>query len=587
MPFELPVVADSAASPVTAVILGMKHYETGKQPMQQRTQLWPWWGRPVRDIAYARQFRHPSQAPAASVAVEPSASGAVAACAVSPKHSLAADSDVWLALSSLGNSLQQSLCAAAAFSYKNQAAGARQGSVAARLHRQKATAGMSDKASKAMLRAEEQQQQQQSELLLTAQGPVVSRPMLQLVSASVTAAELLWSAFMNCLAQRLLSDEWTGILYIRRARYDETPLKVRSRAPVAGSELSPHAKVLQSELSFYVLVRCSRTEEHLLFFGSVPCPLKLLDRTTAEVTKAAVTADVANLEDAVLQDRFPWKLRVATVDRYGANLRCERSILHDSEGWSKYTKPCDLHLAAQVLLKTTALAERDVSGLLNTCLSQQGAGVLQELQQCFQEVLRERLVVYYEAPPAGRLQEHRQEVLDLFLPVDLQQPSRTVLLRRYMISALFNGNYAREDAVEHYCTYGCCRDYDTTVRRFATFGVWSMLCSKCPRFPRSRWTNQPQSVSWGGLMASVHNLLQAVIAKFTEPLAQQRKKAQQSRAGAEELFPALPDLEAANPPVADEGQRQAHMDEQAGADELNMDDVDGGEDLLGCHSHSR
>ena len=535
--------------------------------------------------------------------------------AVLARHSLAVGSGVWLALKSVGSAVQRCISNAAQHSYEKQTAGNRLTSVPATMHRQKAAAMMSDKAIQAAIQSE----LVQTELVIGEAGPCVSRPMIQLVSASVNSAELLWSGFLNCLAQRLLSEEWKGILYLRRARCDETPLKIRTKAPVFGSELSPHAKILQSELSLFALVQNTTTKQHLLFFGSVPCPLKLLDRTTAEVTKAAVLADVMNVDDSALADRFQWRLRVATVDRYGANLKAERSILHDSVNsgvgssgdadseivgssgtgcldsgtgvtgggaWTKYTKACDLHIASQILLKTTALAERDISGLLSTSLSQQGAGVLQALQQCLQDVFRERLVLYYEAPPVGRIREHREQVVDLYLPLDIKRPSRTVLLRRYILAALFNGNYARHDVVEHYCVWGCCTDFDHTVKKFATFGVWSLLCAKCPRFPRSRWTNQPQSVAWGGLLAAVHNVLEPTIVKFTEP---SKKPQQVQPQGAQSLFPGLPDLDH-RPQLADEDDavRNEHVEEDQAqfldelGVEMNVADVEPGEAQSQC-----
>ena len=526
-----------------------------------------------RGIEYARQFRRAAQRSTSStdttVALVQSGDTAVASPA---QHSLAVESGVWGALAAIGSTIQQSIYNAAAFSYQHQTPENRLNSVAARLHRSKAVARMSDKATKAVLQAE----LRQSQLEVGPQGPTISRPMLQLVSASVSSAELLWTGFLNCLGRRLLSGEWKGILHMRRSRYDETPLKIRSKAAVAGSELSQHAKILQSELSLYTLVQHTETKEHLLFFGSVPCPLKLMDRTTAEVTKAAVCADVENVDDAALEDFFQWKLRVATVDRYGANLKAERSILHDSPGWTKYTKACDLHLASQILVKTTELAEKDISGLLSTALSQQGAGVLHILQEGLQQVLRERLIVCYEAPPAGRLQEHREQVLDMFLPVDIEKPSRAVLLRRYIIAALFNGNYARQDVVEHYCVWGCCKDFDHTLRKCSTFGVWALLSSKCPKFPRSRWTNQAQSVSWAGLLACVHNVLEATVLKFTEPLQKKAQPSSSAAASAEALFPALPDLDA-DPAIADEVEpvaQQAQLLEEVQV--LDVEDADAG-----------
>ena len=181
-------------------------------------------------------------------------------------------------------------------------------------------------------------------------------------------------------------------------------------------------------------------KKYLHFWGNIPCTLKIVDRTTAENTKAAVMADFAKVDLSFLQGHFTWKLRQVTVDRYGANLKAERSILHDLEGWSKYTKPCDIHLAAQIQTKTTDLVESDISGLVNVALSQQGAGTLHMLQEKLRAIFRERLSVIYDVPPAGHQKAFRTEVLDLFLPVDPASPQRSVLTRRFLITALFNGS---------------------------------------------------------------------------------------------------------------------------------------------------
>ena len=458
------------------------------------------------DIQYARSFRRRCSAGQlqnnSGAFVDQAAEGAVGSF-FSPR------SCIWGALDAVGDEVQQSLCAAARFSYQSEDALARRSSTAATVHKLKGLALMSDKALARVMHEFATETEEGSE------NTKVAAAMIQLASACVNGGELLWTVFLQALFMKLEAGEWEGILLMQQARYDESPLKVRIRADGPSvlvhshTEKAEHGKVMQTEAGIHVVVFSRPMQSFLHFWGNIPCSLKIMDRTTAETTKAAVLADYSKADVGFLQGHFPWKLRQATVDRYGANLKAERSILHDMQGWSKYTKPCDVHLAGQIQKKTTDLLESDISGLLNTALSQMGAGTLHMLQENLRKTLKERLTIIYDAPPP-EAHEFRTQVLDVFLPVDPALPQRALLTRRYLIMSLFNGNWSSFE-VEHYCAFNCCRDYDHCLEKFCILGVWALLGTKCPRWARNHWTNQTPAIGWGGVLAHVHNLLQPVL----------------------------------------------------------------------------
>ena len=55
--------------------------------------------------------------------------------------------------------------------------------------------------------------------------------------------------------------------------------------------------------------------------------------------------------------------------------------------WTKFTKSCDVHIIAQVHLRTSGLLDNDISGLLHTSLAQHGAGALQSLRDILQTMV--------------------------------------------------------------------------------------------------------------------------------------------------------------------------------------------------------
>ena len=379
-------------------------------------------------------------------------------------------------------------------------------------------------------------------------------PMLlqEAAAAAIESSKLLWGTFFNAVEQKLLSEDWKGILFVHRCRYDETPTLTRLRSTPSGTGLpssadaSLHSKVVQAEGSFHLLVGSSDGTQFLELCGRMPNALHVVDATTAECLKR-VRCQVLGIENIPelhrVSQRFAWSLQQATVDRASSNLKAERALLHDclqaqmnrSDGGggdqliSKLTLPCDIHRIHQAHAASFALANDDISGILSTSLSQCGAGSLQTWRDILSSVLEQRLVIYHDDPPGGAARAYREAIYDLYLPVKEEAPpgplgARTPhevrsgrvlrLKQRHILAHTLNG-YLASSEVAHFCSYGCCGSREHTLEKFRKFVTFALVPSKLKRFAKSRWQGQFAAAAYTGLLASHHGLLTHVVLAFT------------------------------------------------------------------------
>ena len=491
-------------------------------------------------------------------------------------------SGLWELIALSGSILMQSITQSARYSFEHLPADSRSSSAMSQLLLYKTTAMMSNKALGKMLASA-------SSSLHAAQ---VAQFSLRGSAAILDSAGILWGGLLKAIRQKLEAGDFRAVIFIKKSRYDETPLKVRmsdaAASTTSSGEVSTHAKVMQTELALHFVIQDRATQRYWHLHGYVPTWLKIMGATTAENTKAAVLADQAQVPGlADLSKRFPWKLQLATVDRYRANLKAERSMHQDDISWTKFTKFCDVHIIAQVHAKTSAVLEGDVSGLLHTALAQYGAGTLAKLQQILRTIFEAETSVVYGLPPHGRAQRYRQEVHDLFLPVplqpDLQSLSCRTLLRRYILASLLNGSL-ESDLIVHYCPFNCCKDFDDTISKLSIYATWALLPTKIPKFARNRWNNQEHSVAWAGLLASHHNLLQRVLVVFTGvPSPTPKKPPVSTRTGEAAGWDFLTDEDGVTPALEERG----HLPDANAAVQIPDGGDDDGEEQGGVEGHSR
>ncbi len=419
------------------------------------------------------------------------------------------ESPFWRFLAFLGPASTQVLCHAAKYSFGYQQDAARSSSNVAHMFLFRGLAHMSNRALEQFVKLA---RPKISKCHITELG-------VQGSAALLDAAALLWAGMFGVLKHKMHSGELIPLVFVRRSRYDETPLKVRlcDWSEVEGhrhqqsAEVSTHAKVLQTECAFQCLFEDHATKRVWSLEGYLPTHLKAMDATTAENIKGAILMDVDRVHGwKDFAECFPWVLQSTTVDRYAANFKAEKSILADTvdpatetQRWSKHTKSCDVHVIAQVHHKTMSVLETDISGLLNTALSQHGSGTLNTLHDILRQIFNDETNIIYGLPPSGSIERHRRDVYDLYLPLPRQDEDMTVynvnlLLKRHILSSLLNGDIEQEQIV-HYCSFGCCADVEESISKLQRFGVYALLRSKQPRFARNRWNNQEEAVCWSGL----------------------------------------------------------------------------------------
>ena len=285
-----------------------------------------------------------------------------------------------------------------------------------------------------------------------------------------------------------------GVLFIRKFRYDETPLKNRVKtwnATVAQHEMdtSDHTKLMQVEFSIWAMFQKIETGKFVVVHGQVPALLNAIDRTTAKNTlaclKNAMDVVPSFLGIAEKEGNFNWRLHMSTTDRYNANVLCEKLLAQQSPKWTRVNFFCDVHRLAQAQVQTMNLFQEDTSGILSVALCQRDMGALQKLREILADILVGNLEVVYGSPPEEP--ESRTALYDLLLPAPTsltrsQRDSKTMVRvqQRYILSSLLNGNL-QDRSVTHFCEYGCCKSFDDTIFKFRKYCVWALLTHRCPK----------------------------------------------------------------------------------------------------------
>ncbi len=415
------------------------------------------------------------------------------------------DSALWRVLAFLGPLSTQVLCHAAKYSFEFQEASARSSSTVSQMFVFRGLAHMSTRTLAIFIRLARSKISQFRMNDFALQGS----------AAVLDGAALLWGGMFGSLKCKIEAGELLPLVFVRRSRYDETPMKVRLSECIGGqqtSEVSTHAKVLQTECAFQSLLQDRTTKRIWSLEGYLPTSLKAMDATTAENIKCAVLMDVDRVPNwKEFANCFPWVLQSTTVDRYAANFKAEKAMLtqrsdtdkSESSHWTKYTKSCDVHVIAQVHHKVMSILESDISGMLNTSLAQYGAGALNTMQDILRNIFDDACIIY-GLPPGGHIERHRMAVLDLYLPLPTETPSEissydiSVLVKRHILTSLLNGDI-ESDEIIHHCTFGCCTDIQHTIDKLKRFAVFALLGTKQPRFARNRWNNQEAAICWSGL----------------------------------------------------------------------------------------
>ena len=393
----------------------------------------------------------------------------------------------------------------------------------------------------------------------------VGEKILTVAAAVLEWSYFLWGLFLSYIYGLCTAGSqppYQPILFMLKLRYDETPGKVRVSSSVVGgdakgkskgskkgipigSELhdkyyegmtledlakaipanqsSDRAKIFQSELSLGCLLKPTSPGDRLTYkwlSGSLPTALQSLEDGTGESIRAALFDTVRKIPELErVSSLFPLVLRHSCSDRYTGNFTAE-NLLKNLPSFELSHFTCDVHRLYSVITTATSCMDYDVSGILSigTGISPD-VGCVQTMRQILMRILTNKLVIYYEAPPAS-VATYRDHLFSLFLPVkrrpyqQKQESAKQTLLRRWVISYFLNGDLSGCE-IQHFCQYSCCDSPSATMRSMSLFLTWALLPHKCPKFARSRWTGWIESIQWTGLLAGCHNLLMHIILEYT------------------------------------------------------------------------
>ena len=356
---------------------------------------------------------------------------------------------------------------------------------------------------------------------------------LLVASCLFQAAMFLWSALLLILTSGCVAAK--PVLCIVRLRYDETPTRVRmkdhkqlgvqmqasmlqSKSPeqlasmnLLGSEtFSTFAKVFQVDMSVGTLLHDENRDRFVWCFGQVPAALYGLEKTTGRNTFLALRDTLESLPAyKAASQHFPINLRHSCSDRYTANFTAEEYLSAEYPDATLMHLPCDVHKLYTCIKGMLRACERDVAGCLAFALAFGEPGIVPRMRQALAKILFRLLEIVPHEKASGFAEQHRKHVLDLFCPVVGVSAARSKLnrKRRFVLSYYLNGCWWEDGGVTHHCGIGCCQSPEQTLKGFVVFVAWALVPTRCPIFPRSRWTRSDEAIDFVGLLAAVHNLL--------------------------------------------------------------------------------
>ena len=370
------------------------------------------------------------------------------------------------------------------------------------------------------------------------------RRLASTASAIIQLCGYFWSVFLTMLCSfgnRSGHDVTTEtgeqrpfrlVLSAFKLRYDETPTKVRvvdadaiSMDSKAGHSTDPNflssaslqAKILQVELSMGVLFEDGQGK-YCWTRTILPTSLYAVDSTSGENIHWCLKDCLAVIPDFMrTSQKFKLSIRHSCTDRAPANFKAERLLGRDYHWMTSIHTPCDVHRLATATQVAMTSVEFDVGGILSVGLAMQDLGAASALQQVLAKVLARSLVVYHTQPPKDpAIATYRQELFQLFLPIEGVQKARAWRnqKRRFIIAWFLNGQLWDKSEVSHYCPWGCCCSPEETLRLVSTYLVWAIAPFKCPKFVRSKWTRYDESVDFLGLLGGLHGLLQPTLSEM-------------------------------------------------------------------------
>lgn len=344
------------------------------------------------------------------------------------------------------------------------------------------------------------------------------RSLSELSSAIYHSSRLLCAGWLGSLGA-LIASGLAPVLAITRISYDETPIWLRASTDGSCGAHPVVVKVLQTDACCSFLFQNRSTGERLI--GQIPLPsiLQAGDHCTGEFIIHGIkqTFDIASLQR--LLDMFPRICHLSCADLAAPNNKAEEHLSRTRRACeSRLRTFCAVHRTFSCQTLGYGVSKQLISGMVNFALSMRPCGATEALREAVRLFFRCRLRRYQGAlapQPDSEAALHREAVIQLYLGPD---EGNAGVSRACVLRALLNGDWRREECVEHYCNT-CCADEAQTLERLCTLAVDALIPGMCPLFPRSRWTRANNATNYIGLLSNAHGLLHQVVPPWLRSLS--------------------------------------------------------------------
>lgn len=352
----------------------------------------------------------------------------------------------------------------------------------------------------------------------------VSTSLTRVASCVIDTAGQLWSHFLNKVETMINKEGYTGLLFAKARRYDETPLKVRTdEGREDGAERSSRnaqvglaAKIYQTEFGLCMLLHRPRDDSYVQLTGRVPTCLQVVESNAAETVLATQEA-VEKVVDTMQQVSSHFQVRccLPCTDGHASNTAAERMMSSKQPSWVKVHTYCSVHKTSSCTKYAMALVEPHISGVLALGVCTQFAGSARKRRQILMEVITSQLEIKIGPP---QCEQERNRIYDLFLDCAIstgkseRRSGLQMNRQRLVLDHFLNGNVHKSGIVEHWVRDP--QSKEAVLRDFQAYVIPALIPGPCPKLNRSNWLGHEASICWAGLLACHHNLLQPLMLRF-------------------------------------------------------------------------
>ena len=166
---------------------------------------------------------------------------------------------------------------------------------------------------------------------------------------------------------------------------------------------------------------------------------------------------------------------------------------------------CSGHKLHSIADKTWELARATLSGMCATLLSLQTAQQISRLKAALEQLVRQRCRILRESAISEAARQHRQTILDLYLPQPKHARKRAIVLA---LACVCNADWRVPLSLDHICAgTHCCKTPADTATRVVTCILKFTKSLRPNKLCRANWLEWRRPLAFIGILGHLHGLL--------------------------------------------------------------------------------